>query len=1150
MRYLNALASAKTDGAILTGNGKNRNGTALFLSVAFLFCLLAGSAHAAAPAPGWTIDSVAAPTNFSVQGNEECRAHFEYEPGQSQDCDAYKVFIVNTGAKQTDGSPVTIEDTLPEGVTEKGIVLVSFPSGGIQGESLASQACKVVGRLVSCVLPEENGLSAVEPDGTLELVVNVTVNESQPRALTNTVTVSGGGAPEASASRENQVSSSPPPFGIAAFTGSALDAAGAVDTQAGDHPYELTTTIDLNTAFSTKYFTGQPLVTSVQDLRDVVVDLPLGFAGSTLAAPQCTLAQFSSAKKGGPRGEPLPGTGCPRETTVGHIFTEPGVATQINSPIWNLTPEHGVPGEFGFIDVAENTHVFFVHVVPTPEGYVLRAVSPEIAQTTLSHIVVSVYGNPAARDQSNHAQVPFFTDPTNCSGGNLKATIWVDSWQNPGTHNPDGTPTNLEAPGSNWVKATSESPPVIGCDLLQFTPELLAQPTTHQADTPSGLEFELKLPQTEQPAVPATPALRNATVVLPEGMTVDPSSGNGLQACSVAQIGWLGGSPFNFNASPPACPEASKIGTLELETPLIPGVLTGAIYLAAQNENPFGSTLAAYVVVNDPVTGVVLKIPGEIKANPGTGQLTTYFPENAQLPFSDLKLHFFSGPRASLATPESCGTFTTTSDLEPWSAPDSGPNATPFDSFQIDEGCVNRFAPKFTALSTNVQAGAFTPFVASFSRGDADQELGGLTLTMPPGLEAVIAGVPECPEAQANAGTCPESTQIGTVQAQAGPGPNPLSVTGKAYFTGPYNGGAFGLSVVVPAIAGPYNFGNVIVRQSLRVNPLTAQITDVSDPFPTILDPVGANGQTSGIPIKLRRVDVTINRPNFTFNPTNCSKLQVAGTITSAQGASSALATPFQVTNCATLKFQPKVSVTTAAHSSKANGASLVFKISYPKGAMGSQSWFNEAKFDLPKQLPARLTTIQKACLAATFEHNRGACPAASIIGHAVVHTPVLPVALEGPVYFVSYGGAAFPDAVLVLDGYGVHIELHGNTFINGKTSITSATFRNTPDVPFESIEVTIPSGKFGEFGANLPASAKGSFCGQKLVMPTLFKAQNGLEIHQNTAVGVTGCAKAKTRAQLYAAALKACHRDKNKAKRKRCEATAHRKYAPLKKKK
>ena len=250
--------------------------------------------------------------------------------------------------------------------------------------------------------------------------------------------------------------------------------------------------------------------------------------------------------------------------------------------------------------------------------------------------------------------------------------------------------------------------------------------------------------------------------------------------------------------------------------------------------------------------------------------------------------------------------------------------------------------------------------------------------------------------------------------------------------------------------------------------------------------------------------------PGFTFNPTNCSKLQVSGSLTSTQGVISSLATPFQVTNCASLKFTPKITVTTAAKTTKANGSSLVFKIAYPSGAMGSQAWFNEAKFDLPKQLPARLTTIQKACLASVFDANPAACPAASLIGHAVVHTQVLAVPLAGPVYFVSHGGAKFPDAVLVLQGAGVKVNLTGETFINGKTGITTATFRNTPDTPFESIEVTVPAGPFSEFGANLPAKAKGSFCGQKLVMPTFFKAQNGLQIKQNTKVAVTGCPKAK----------------------------------------
>jgi hypothetical protein len=398
----------------------------------------------------------------------------------------------------------------------------------------------------------------------------------------------------------------------------------------------------------------------------------------------------------------------------------------------------------------------------------------------------------------------------------------------------------------------------------------------------------------------------------------------------------------------------------------------------------------------------------------------------------------------------------------------------------------------------------------------------------------MLKGIPLCPEAQANAGTCSGSSLIGETIVSVGLGGDPFTVTGgKVYLTEKYGGGAFGLSIVNPADAGPFHLGKVVVRASIQIDPRTAALTITTGQIPHIID---------GFPLQIKHVNVTINRPDFTFNPTDCDPLSITGMIGSVEEAFAPVADPFQVTNCASLKFTPKIAVSTARHASRVDGASLNFKIAYPKGAQGTQSWFQEAKFDLPKQLPARLTTIQKACLAATFEANRAACPAASKIGHAIVHTPVLPVPLEGPVYFVSYGGAKFPDAVLVLDGYGVHIELHGETFINGKTGITSATFRNTPDVPFESIEVQIPTGPFSEFGANLPANANDSFCGQKLVMPTLFKAQNGLEIHQNTNITVTGCPKTKTRAQKLTAALKACHH-KHTANRAACEKAARNRY-------
>jgi hypothetical protein len=1058
-------------------------GQAGFLIVVLVFVVVFGCGVSAAlgavvSAPGWAVDSIAAPSNFA--------------PGVTSN---YQIEVKNSGSvasRETDPvtgqpTPLVVEDVVPEGLT-------------VLGASGAE--CSTVGQVVrcespgvlqpeSCVTPEQ----FCDVSSVLQIAIAVSVNEPVlAEKVTNHVTVSGGGAREVSASSTNTISAAPPAFGPANFNFFIDGLDGSRETQAGGHPYQLTTTIDLNSIVS-QGKALESVITSVQDLKDVVVDLPLGFAGSTLAAPQCTLAQLSSEAR------------CPRDTTVGHIKTEPIGEESANSPIWNLTPEHGVPAEFGFVDSKQNTHVFYAHVVPGPQGYVLQVTNFEIPQVILSHIVVTFYGDPALRDATGNAQIPFFTSPTACESGPLTATIYMDSWQHPASFNTDGTP-NLG--NANWVKATSTSPPVTGCNELEFLPEMFVQPTTHQADSPSGLEFELKLPQTENVGVHATPALKNATVTFPEGMTVDPSSGNGLGACSVAQIGWLGGSPFNFSPAPPQCPESSKIGSLELETPLIPGVLNGEIYLARQDENPFHSTFATYVIVDDPVTGVVLKIAGELKADEHTGRLTSFFPENAQLPFSDLRLHFFGGPRAELATPENCATYTTTSDLEPWSAPDSGPNGMPFDSFLINEGCVSGFAPAFTAGSTNLQAGAYTNFVASFSRQDTDQEMGGLTLTLPPGLLANVGSVPQCNEAQVNeakdgSGGCPEASQVGTVTAGAGPGPNPLFVTGKAYLTGPYNGGAYGLAVIVPAIAGPFSFGNVVVRQSLRIDPRTAQATDVSDPFPTFLHPTGANGQTNGVPIKLRRIDVNINRENFTFNPTSCNKLQATGSLTSVANQTSALATPFQVTNCSTLKFTPKLTVTTAGKASKANGASLVFKIAYPNQPLGTQAWFNETKFVLPKQLPARLTTLQKACLASVFETNPAACPPASQIGHATVHTQILKDPLTGPVYFVSYGGAKFPEAVIVLQGDGVLINLHGETFIS-KAGITSATFRNIPDTPFENIQVTIPSGPYSEFGTNLPPKAKYNLCNQKLTMPTRFKASNGLQINQNTKITITGC--------------------------------------------
>jgi hypothetical protein len=527
------------------------------------------------------------------------------------------------------------------------------------------------------------------------------------------------------------------------------------------------------------------------------------------------------------------------------------------------------------------------------------------------------------------------------------------------------------------------------------------------------------------------------------------------------------------------------------------------------------------------------------------------FANNPQLPFEDAELSFFGGERAPLATPARCGSYTTNASFTPWSGNEtasgqanfaiaSGPNGS------ACPGSTLPFNASLASGTTNNNAGAFSDLTTTLSRPDGDQPLQSVTLHYPPGVSGLLSGVELCPEPQASQGTCSASSQIGETIVSVGVGGDPFTVTGgKVYITGPYEGAPFGLSIVNPAKAGPFDLQQgrpVVVRARIEVNPTTAALTIVTNPasegyaIPTVIE---------GFPLQIQHVNVLINRPGFTFNPTNCTPAKITGTIGSAEGGSSPVEVPFQATNCASLKFAPKFAVQTQGHTSKANGASLAVKLTYPQGPMGTYANIKQVKVELPKQLPSRLTTLQKACTAAQFNTNPAGCPAASIIGHAKAITPLIPVPLEGPAYFVSNGGEAFPNLVLVLQGYGVTIDVVGDTFIN-KAGVTSSTFKTVPDAPVGSFELTLPEGKYSALAAN------GNLCTSKLTMPTEFVGQNGALLKQTTQIDVTGCAKTKalTRAQKLAKALKACKKDKNKGKRHKCEGTARKQYGPTARKK
>ena len=871
---------------------------------------------------------------------------------------------------------------------------------------------------------------------------------------------------------------------------------GSLDFQAGSHPFTYTV------GFAMKKSAGGKVEGEV---RDIVVDLPAGVIGDPNATPRCPRQDFEGQ---GPR--------CKGTTQIGieHANIEGLVTT--TGPIYNLIPPPGVPAQIGF-SIA-NFNVFEGASVRTGDDYGVAVTSNNVPKPgALVSVSETIWGVPMEESHDSQRQCiaplteqaiigcgseiaprPFLTLPTSCTGP-LKTTVSVDSEEAPGafvsesgvTRDGGGSPAGLA-----------------GCEKLPFEPSLSVTPDTTSTESPSGLNVSLEVPQPESTGGLAESNLKEAVVMLPAGMTVSSSAANGLGACSLEQIGL-------DNASAPSCPDSSKVGSVEIQTPLLEHPLLGSVFVAQQGNllgngsNPFGSLLALYIVAEG--EGALIKIPGEIELDETTGQLRARFGEDPittlstgesqflpQQPFSDLKMSFFGGPRAPLVTPTSCGTYTATSRLTPWSG---GPPAEPSSSFTIDQGCGSGgFSPSFTAGTANNQAAGFSPFSVTFSRRDGEQRFGSTEVVTPPGLLAILKSAAQCPEPQASKGECGEASQLGETTVAAGPGEDPYWVKGgRVFLTGPYEGAPFGLSIVVPAVAGPFNLGTngrpVVVRAKIEVDSHTAQAIITSDPLPTILQ---------GIPLDVRTVNVTINRSGFMFNPTNCTPLSITGTLRSTTGTNTPVSAPFEAANCAGLPYKPSLKISTQAKTSKASGASLLFRIATGNG----QSNTSKLKLTFPKQLPARLTTLQKACVDKVFDANPAACPGASDIGTATVHTPVLAGALTGPIYLVSHGGAAFPDAVLVLQGEGVTIYLDGNT--NIKKGITTSTFNSVPDAPFSSFEAVVPEGPHSAFTTDIPAKAKGNLCAQKLTMPATFTGQNGAVLTQTTKITVTGCPKTK----------------------------------------
>jgi hypothetical protein len=905
--------------------------------------------------------------------------------------------------------------------------------------------------------------------------------------------------------------------------GGPLDESETPDRQAGDHPYQQTVRFALNTTTDT---IGARVPVGA-DMRDSVIQLPPGFVGDPNSVPKCRQTVLDKLDY------------CPDDTVIGVARVSVVISSKTNQtytvPVYNLVPNRGEVALMAFRTGSPLYFTVLIHVhVRDTSDYGLTATISNISQYGVAlESAVTLWGVPADNSHdpyrgsatessegclpetteksvgscpSDAPPRPFLRNPVQCESAPT-TTVSVDSWSNPAPRAADGSIDLSDMGDPAWQSVTATQPVLGGCGSLVFDPSIGVAPETSEVGSPSGYTVDLRVPQGDDPGGLATPDLRDAVVVLPAGVGVSAAAAGGLVGCTPEEVGL-------HSEDPVTCPDASKLGSVRVSSPDLPvnadgseGALTGFLYLGAPASGVIGGPpFTGYLVAEG--DGVSLRLAGRVVPDPVTGQLTATFMDNPPLPFDDVTLQFFGGPRAALVNPPDCGTFTTTSVLTPSSG---GVAATPASAFSTSwdgqgAACPATlpFAPSFEAGATSTTAGGLTSFVLNIARSDGQQALSGITVSTPPGLLGSLSKVSLCGEPQASQGACPSSSQIGSATAGAGAGPEPFHVTGPVYLTGPYRGAPFGLSIVIPAVAGPFDLGDVVVRSAISVDPHDSHLVISSDALPQMVNT--AQGQ-SGIPVDLQSVSVDIDKPGFMFNPTNCQPMAVSGTLSSNRGASEPVSSHFQVGGCAGLSFHPKFTVSTQAATSKALGASLDVKVTPGVG----QANIAKTVVTLPRQLPARLTTIQQACPEATFAQNPASCPVGSAIGVATASTPVLTNPVAGPAYLVSHGGAAFPDVVVILQGEGVTVDLVGG--VNIKNGITTATFNAVPDVPLSQFELKLPRGPHSGLAANLPAKAKGSMCAQRLVMPTTLTGQNGVAVKQSTKIAVTGCPKTKKKA-------------------------------------
>jgi uncharacterized repeat protein (TIGR01451 family) len=1086
--------------------------TAALAAIAVMGMLAAGvGAAQAAPALGVQIERVAPPFRDGDTAVYENDGRI-----------VYTVTVTNTGPDPISGT-TSVSFQYPDGV-ELGTGAVSGTGPDAAGAWFCYPSAS------TCTISQAAAPGASLPPLTVNSWIHT---ESVNGSIVTSVTAFGGGALSPGFATDTVVLAPALPFALKDLSAGAHDIAGADFTQAGGHPFSATSAFKTHTPLHSysSSIGGTNRQTVVEALRNIFTDLPAGFVGNPeVTSGACTVAQVLTDT-------------CPGSAAVGGIgisFSTHGNAGEASpSPIYRLQPEDGYVATFATKPIAATNFVISIRVKLRSHGdYGVTAVAPLPPQypepigvefaTLCSYGVKfnetgTTYEGCLQQGDPGSSEQPFLTNPTECAEEGPVTKVTIDSFENTADQTPDGFPDLTD---DRWKERSVESPQTTGCELVPFEPAMAVTPTSTNPDSASGLDVDLDVPQDGllDPNGIATSHLKTTVVQLPEGLTVNPSAATGLQACSDEQIAMR-------LQSPPACPDASKLGTARVTSPLIDQPLQGTMYLGTpkSTDPQSGEMLRLWLSIRNEQLGVSAKLPGSTVADPQTGRLTATFDNNPRLPFDKLEVDLKTGAKGVLATPQDCGITAAKSTLTPWSG--TAPVDQITDS-QIGGDCAEKFTPQLSAgNSDNTARGQGGTYSFKFSRQDGEQWLRGLTAKLPQGLLASVKDVPLCPNGTADAGNCSADSRIGIVDAKAGVGdPFVLEEKGEVFLTEGYKGGEYGLAVKIRPVAGPFRdameLSPIVVRQAIHVDRTTAQVTAVSDPFPLV---------HHGIPLRVREVNVLVNRGGFMLNPSDCSAKQTAASLLSAEGATANLTDLFQVAGCAALPFKPKLALSLTGRKQVTTGKHPGIKAMVTQQGT-SEAGIEKAVVRLPKSLALDPNNAQALCEFAdgTQPDLENHCPKGSIVGRARAKTPLLKNDLVGNVYFVKNVRIDPKTGNQIRTLPMIIVALRGEIAINlrGESSTTNAgklvnTFASVPDAPISRFNLNINGGNTGIIAVTRTRKAKINLCAGRHIAETDMDAQNKRR-HDTDIRMETPCTKRQTKAakrQTKRAAAKAKRR-------------------------